>query len=403
MSTKTGVFLDRHTPPTMFSLIVITGVAALTMNMFLPALPLMAADFNTDYAVIQLSVGLYLACMGASQLIIGPLADRYGRRNVLIGAYAIFTIASLICALATDLSYFMAARMCQATVFAGVVLSRAMIRDSYSEAESASKIGYVTMGMAIAPMVGPAFGGWLGDLFGWRANFWAMAAFGILALLLIWRDLGETQREGFRNFREQFKAYPVLLSSKYFWAYSLSMACAAGTFFAYLGGAPFVGTHIFELTPSQLGLLFGATSLGYASGSFLSGRLSSRTGVRRMIFWGTLTTVLALSLSLSLFLLGLGTMASFFGLMTAMGTGYGMTMPNATVGALSVVPKLSGTASGLSGAIMICLGAGISAFAGAAMVPGVGPERLLEIQLTLALTGLAIAYWIRQSAPRPSA
>ncbi|MEM6376186.1 MAG: MFS transporter, partial [Pseudomonadota bacterium] len=180
-------------------------------------------------------------------------------------------------------------------------------------------------------------------------------------------------------------------------------------FFAYLGGAPFVGDQVFGMEPAELGLYFGAPAIGYFTGNFLSGRFSVRVGVNPMVMMGTIVNAAGIALNLALFYAGLGTPLTFFGLMTLMGLGNGMTIPNATAGALSVRPKLAGTASGLSGALMIGGGAALSALAGALLGPGTGAFPLLWIMLATALLGIvAIALVIRRErrlarmAPAPS-
>ncbi|MEW5423489.1 multidrug effflux MFS transporter [Amorphus sp. 3PC139-8] len=383
------VFLDRATPPTIGTLIALAGIAAMSMNVFLPALPEMAADFGTDYGVIQLSVGLFLAFVAVTQIVLGPAADRFGRRNVMLFAFGTYALSSLGCALAQDVSLFLVLRMVQAIVYSGIALARTIVRDTMSTDKAASRIAYITMGMAVLPMISPTFGGLISEAVGWRFVFWLMFALGLIGLMLVWLDVGETRPAGFTSFRDQIRSYPVLLSSGRFWCYCIAMAAAAGTFFSYLGAAPFIGAEIFRLDSGTLGILFGSTSVGYVSGSFLAGRLSIRFGVRRMMFAGAITTASALAVSLTIFLLGKGSAGSFFGLMAVVGAGYGITLPNAMTGLLSVDPKLAASASGVGSAVMVGGGAALSALAGAVMVAGAGPERLLLIQFASALTGLA--------------
>lgn len=387
-------FLDPATPPSFATLIAITGVAAMAMNIFLPSLSHMAEEFGTDYGVIQLSVALYLALTGAMQIVLGPLADRYGRRPVMLAAYGIFAVASLGCILSTDVVAFLVFRMMQATVYSGIVLSRAIVRDTVTEDRAASMIGYLTMGMAVVPMVSPALGGLLDSTVGWRGSFWVLFLCGSATMFLIWRDVGETSVRAYASLGAQIRSYPELLKAPRFWGYGVAQAAGAGTYFTYLGGAPFVGAQVFGLTPATLGILFGATSVGYVSGSFISGRLSWRVGVLRMVIAGTLTTTAALVVSLALFAAGMGSAATFFGLTIFVGTGYGMTLPNATVGMLSVRPHLAGTAGGLGSAMMICGGAALSAYAGSVMVPGAGAERLLVIQFASSVVSVCAALFV---------
>lgn len=390
-------FLDRTTPPHISTLILMAGLGALSLNVFLPSLPGMTAHFQTDYRLMQLSVALYLAMNAVLQLFIGPISDRYGRRPVLLWACGLFVVASIGCAVAPTIEVFLVFRMSQAVIVSGLVLSRAIVRDMVPQDQAASMIGYVTMGMAIVPMIGPAIGGVLDEVFGWQANFWLMTILGIGLIWLVWRDLGETAPNTSANFAAQFAEYPELLTARRFWGYALAAAASSGAFFAYLGGAPFVGTEVFKLTPAALGFFFGAPAVGYMIGNGISGRYSVRFGINRMILWGSILCCGGLAVSLLMNYLGLKTAWMFFGFMVFVGLGNGLVMPNANAGLLSVRPRLAGTASGLGGAIMIGGGAGLSAFAGAMLTPGSGAAPLIWIMFLSSLAGVfAILYVIQR-------
>jgi DHA1 family bicyclomycin/chloramphenicol resistance-like MFS transporter len=398
MATHTPVrFLDRTTPPHIFTLILLTGLGALSMNMFLPSLPRMAEHFATDYRLMQLSVALYLAVNAGLQILIGPISDRYGRRPVLLWGVAVFLLATLSCIFAPNIEVFLFFRMLQAVVVSGLVLGRAVVRDMYPADQAASQIGYVTMGMAVAPMIGPAIGGVLDEAFGWQSNFWLLFGLGALVLWLTWRDLGETARASSGSFAAQFRQYPELLTSRRFWGYCLAAAFASGAFFAYLGGAPYVGSEVFGLSPAAVGLYFGAPAMGYFFGNWISGRYSVRAGINTMVLLGTLISASGLFVSLILFLLGFKTALVFFGFMTFVGLGNGMVLPNATSGMLSVRPHLAGTASGLGGAMMVGGGAALSALAGMLLTGGNGAYPLIGIMLTASLLAVvSILYTIRR-------
>ena len=390
-------FLDRSTPPHLGTLIVIAGISALSMNIFLPSLPAMTEYFETDYRLMQLSVALYLAVNGVLQIFIGPISDRYGRRPVILWGCVVFLVATLGCIVAPNIESFLAFRMLQAVIVTGMVLSRAVVRDTVELDESASMIAWLTMGMSVVPMVGPAIGGVLDEAFGWQANFWLLFVLGVLVTWLAWRDLGETARPSRLNLLQQFGEYPELLRARRFWGYALAAAFSSGAFFAYLGGAPFVGSGVFQLEPATLGLYFGAPAVGYMLGNGISGRYSTRVGVNTMVLMGTSLSTAGLGVALILFQLGFGTAELFFGFMSFIGLGNGMTLPNATAGYLSVRPRLAGTASGLGGAIMIGGGAALSALAGALLTSGSGAFPLLWIMLiTSALGCTAILFVIRR-------
>ena len=395
MSPKPAVrFLDRRTPPHILTLVLLAGLSALSLNVFLPSLPNMTAYFQTDYRLMQLSVALYLAMNAVLQIVIGPISDRYGRRPVILWSAAAFLLMTLGCILAPTAEIFLAFRMAQAVIVAGMVLSRAVVRDMVPQDEAASMIGYVTMGMSLVPMVGPTIGGFLDEIFGWQANFAMLLLVGALVLALVWADLGETARPSQISLLAQFREYPELFASRRFWGYALSAAFSAGVFFAYLGGAPFVGSEVFGLSPAILGLYFGIAALGYMGGNYLSGRYSVRIGINLMILTGSLAVTAGLVISLLLFLMGATHPLAFFGLMSTVGLGNGMVLPNATAGLLSVRPHLAGTASGLGGTIMIGGGAGLSALAGALLGPGSGVYPLLAIMLASSVSAIAATGYV---------
>jgi DHA1 family bicyclomycin/chloramphenicol resistance-like MFS transporter len=370
-------FLDRSTPPHLFTLILLAGLSTLSLNVFLPSLPGMTAYFETDYHLMQLAVTLYLGMNAALQVLIGPISDRYGRRPVLLWCLVIFIFATFGCLLAPNVGVFLAFRMLQAVVGAGMVLSRAVVRDMVSTDKAASMMAYVTMGMALVPMFAPALGGVLDAAFGWKANFWLLVLLGVFVLWVVWRDLGETgtRREG--KLIDQIREYPELLTSPRFWGYVSAASFSSGAFFAYLGGAPFVGKEIFHLSSAELGLLFGTTGWGYLIGNWIAARMSVRFGINMMILVGGCISAFGLLVSILLHLVGLGGAFVFFGLMVPLGMGNGMVMPNASAGMVSVRPGLAGSAAGLGGAMMLAVGAVMSGFAGVVLGPGSGPTPLL--------------------------
>jgi DHA1 family bicyclomycin/chloramphenicol resistance-like MFS transporter len=375
------LFLDRTTPPKIVTLILLAGLSALTMNIFLPSLPGMADYFGVPYGVMQQSVALYLALSAALQIVIGPVSDRFGRRKVLLWSLGLFLLATLGTLMAPNATIFLIFRMAQAVIAAGMVLSRAIVRDMVADAEAASMIGYVTMGMSLVPMVGPVIGGFLDDLYGWQANFALLLILGAGVMLLVWADLGETATLQRVSLMDQIRTYPGLFASRRFWGYTLSAAFASGCFFAYLGGAPFVGDQIFGLSSTEVGALFALTAIGYAIGNFLAGRFSVRLGMNRMILIGTLVTTAGLALLALLTLAGLSGPVVFFGLTVFMGLGNGICLPNANAGILSVRPELAGTASGLGGAILIGGGAALAALAGVLLGPGSSEMPLILLML----------------------
>jgi MFS transporter, DHA1 family, multidrug resistance protein len=391
-------FLDSKSPPNVITLILLAGLSALSMNIFLPSLPGMAQYFGVPYAVMQQSVALYLGLSAVLQIVIGPISDRFGRRRVLIGALILFLLATIGTLLSRDATVFLIFRMAQAVIATGMALSRAVVRDMVADAEAASMIGYVTMGMSIVPMIGPAIGGYLDELYGWHANFALLLVLGLGVLGLVWADLGETAVLRKVSLMDQLRSYPTLLASQRFWGYSLAAAFSSGCFFAYLGGAPYVGDKVYGLSSSKVGLLFSLTAIGYAAGNFLAGRYSTRVGMNRMVLAGTIVTTAGLVVLAALTAAGLSGPWVFFGLTASMGLGNGIALPNANAGMLSIRPELAGTASGLGGAIMIGGGAALAAIATALLPPGSTEMPLILLMLASSVASvIAVLAVIRRA------
>ena len=393
--------------PKMFTLVMLAALSVLSLNMFLPSLSNMARDFQTDYALVTLSIAGYLAITAVLMLIMGPLSDRFGRRPVLLVGLAVFTLASLGCALATDIWVFLGFRLLQGTVISGWALSLAVIRDTVPSREAASLIGYIGMAMAVAPMLGPMFGGVLDELFGWRASFWAFVVFGRAVLCLCWVDLGETNKTPSDTFMRQFHAYPELFRSRRFWGYALCTAFSTGAFYTFLSGAPLVAATVLALSPATLGFYMGTITAGFALGSFLSGRYAKRHALTTMMICGRLVACAGLLLGLGLFLAGFVHAISLFGATVFAGIGNGLSSPSSNAGALSVRPGLAGSAAGLSGALAVGGGAALSSITGAILTEENGAYALLGMMLFSSLMALLAALTVlridrREARERPT-
>ncbi|MBX9470098.1 MAG: multidrug effflux MFS transporter [Rhizobium sp.] len=391
-------FLDPTTAPHIVSLVAIAGLSALTMNIFLPSLPAMASDLGVSYDRVQILVSGYIAMTALVQLVIGPLSDRYGRRPVMIGALLILIAASLVCIFATSIEVLTLARMVQTSVVAGLVLSRAIIRDMVPMEEAASMIGYVTMGMTLIPMVGPTIGGLLSDAFGWRSNFTAILVAAIVVLILVYRDLGETNRQKSGSFSEQFRAWPRLLASPRFWGYTMAGTFTSGAFFAFLGGAPFVGGTLMGLTPSMLGLQFMFIASGYIAGNYLSGRFAKRAGIEMMMLAGGLVALVGAAIPIFFLLQGFVSSVAFFVPQVIVGFGNGLSLPSTNAGIVSVRPELAGSASGLGGAITMGGGAFLSWLASRILTVETGAMPLLLVMLACCVLAL-VAVMVLRFAP----
>ncbi|GHA54641.1 Bcr/CflA family drug resistance efflux transporter [Amylibacter ulvae] len=361
-------FLNKETPPHILTLVAIAGVAAIPLNIFLATLPAMAEYFDTPNSMMQLAVSGYLALTAVIQLIIGPLSDRFGRRPVTLVGLAIFILASVGAALSQSFVIFMIFRAFQTAASTGMAISRATVRDMVPRNKAASLIGYVTMGMSLAPMIAPPIGGFLGAAFGWQANFYVLTGAGALVFLLAYFDQGETNINKSTSIGAQFRAYPELLTSRRFWGYAATNAFAAGTFFAYLGGAPFIAKEVYGLGPSTIGIYLMITPIGYMIGNGISGRFSTVMGIERMLLVGGMVTVVPMVISMAVIAAGVTHPLGLFAFTFFIGFGNGMVLPSANAGLLDVNPALAGSASGLGGALLTFGGALLAGLTGYLLV-----------------------------------
>jgi len=365
------------------------GIGPFTMQVLVPSLPAMGRDLGVSTATVQLTVTLYLLGVGVGQLFYGPLSDRFGRRPLLLGGLALYAVASLAAALAGGIGALVAARVAQALgACAGVVLARAVIRDVWARDEAASVLGYVTMGMTIAPMLAPVLGSLLEESFGWRASMWACLAAGLPLALLAWKRLPETLAtpQPLPGLFAIGRAFAALWAVPLFRAYCGVTACATGVFFAFLGGAPYVVVQGMGYSPVTFALAFAGMSILFALGNFLAGRLSRSLGVLRMLALGTVLTTGGAVLAIVMQLVFPPHILVFFVPMGIVAIGNGMTQPNAIAGALSVRPQLAGTASSLIGALQMSFGALLTFIVGfVEFGAGIGTA------ITMALTGVGAA------------
>jgi len=392
------VRLDRRTPPHILTLVTATATGAVAMNVFLPSLPGMARYFEADYGVVQLAVSLYLAAMAILQLGIGPASDRFGRRPVMLVSFAIFILSTAAAVVAPTIEFLLGCRILQAFAASGMVLSRAIVRDTVGPDEAASRIGYITMGMSLAPMIGPVIGGVLDELYGWQATFTLMLIFGLIAFAVVFLDLGETNKATSASLARQMGNYPQLFGSRRFWGYTATAAFTSGSFFAFLGGGPYVATEILHLSPSAYGLYFVLLSVGYMLGNYVSARHSRIIGINRMMLLGNIISTAGVLLSMLLFAAGYFHALALFGPIFFVGVGNGVTMPNANAGIVSVRPHLAGSASGLGGSLQIGGGAALSVISGALLSQESGPSPLLWVMLLSSLASVIATFYVMHVA-----
>ncbi|TCU13135.1 MFS transporter [Rhizobium sullae] len=380
-------------------LILLTALSALPVNMILPSLPNIAATFQADFTLVNLSVAGYAIVSALTNLIAGAMSDRYGHRPIALMAISIFVVASVGCALAPNIGVFLLFRAMQASISACFSVALVVIKETSGEREAASRIGYAAMGWAIAPMLGPTFGGVLDELFGWRAIFAVLAMFGAAILAPSMRELRETATPSAKSTRNYLASYMHLLGAAGFWAYTLCMAFSMGTLYIFLGGAPLA----IDGSSAKLGFYMGMVPAGFILGSYLAGRYGSRNLRNATIVVARLLTCMGLLVGLSLSMSGITHVLAFFGPCMFIGIGNGLTMPAANLGVMSVRADLAGTAAGLAAAMSIAGGALIASTAGLFLKESGAVHALLGMLLisaSLALLAALFAAFIDQRASK---
>jgi DHA1 family bicyclomycin/chloramphenicol resistance-like MFS transporter len=352
----------RHTRVRLLALLIaMAGVGSLSLNILVPAIPGLAAKLAADPASVQLAVSLYLMGLAAAQLVFGPLADRFGRRPVVLAGLALATIASTTAMFAATIASLVVARVAQSLgASTGQTIGRAIIRDLYDREHAASMIGLVTSVVVLMPMVAPLIGGVLDTLFGWEAifAFTAIVSFTVFAWAVL--DLPETRDASLasaspRHFRADLAA---LASSPRFFGYALCAGLGSAPFFSFLGGAPHVVVTMLGHTSAEYGLWFFIPAIGFMSGNFAVSRLTARFGVDALIWWGIAFTIVGCLLNLLVYVALPGwEMATIFLPQIVIGFGNGLLLPTSIAGAVSIRPQVAGTASGMTGFIQMSVGA----------------------------------------------
>ena len=339
----------------------LVAFGAISTDLYLPSLPAIAAHFEADAGAVQLTLSVFLVGFAVSQLVHGPLSDRFGRKPVLICALALYLVSSLACALAETLTLLIVARFLQAVgACAGVVLGRAIVRDVHGRERAAKVLSYVASAMALAPVLGPILGGYIEAWLGWRANFGALVGFGTLTLLAVvfllpetnlWRDPRAT------DLGRSLANYRALAVDPLYRGYVLISSFAYGGIFAFISGSSFLLIDVLGLPPERYGLCFAAVVVGYMIGSFASGRLTLRFGLERMVALGALIVLVAGLLSGGLTLFGHLSVAGLVGPVFLFLLGAGLVLPNAVAGAIGPFPDRAGAASALLGFVQMTLAA----------------------------------------------
>jgi len=350
----------RLTPFFIGLLAACAALGPLSMQIFLPSLPAIQASFAVSTSIAQMTLSVSMIAIALATLAYGPLSDRYGRRPVMILGLLVFFVGTLICILAPTIWVLVFGRIVQAAGGAvGMVLSRAIIRDVYGPEQAAKVIATLTMVLVSAPMLAPAIGGVLQDLFDWRSTFVFAGLVSLVVFVLMLRELQETNRSQipFAGVTDMVRGFGRLLQSPAYCGYAFHAAFSSMVFFSFISAAPYVMVNVMGRPPTEYGLYFIMVTFGFMCGNFVTSRLSIRVGINRLIVIGSGCAVVGLGIAYGFLWQGILTPLSLFVPVMITIFGNGMAMPNTQAGAINVFPHMAGTASGLSGFLQMAIAA----------------------------------------------
>src|SRR3954463_3714073 len=347
----------------LLMLVAMTGVAPISLYMLVPALPVLATTFGSDIQVAQMTVSLFMVGIACSQLIMGPLSDRFGRRPVLLAGLTLMVAASIGCSLAQTLPQLIAARFLQALGGAtGMGGSRAIIRGLYSRDRISTMISLVIGVMMTAQMLSALVGGLLETAFGWRAIFYFITVASISVAVLIALALPETRRD--RGMSSSFRGdVGKLVRDRAFLGYMLCQVLASQIIFTFAGGGPYIVVTQMGRTTAEYGAWFATTGFAYLIGNLFCVRFAPRHSLERLIWFGLALQFAGALLNLIWGLAGLNLTPSWlFGTQMLVMFANAFVMSNSAAGAISVRPEAAGTASGAMGFLQMGIGSLFSQF-----------------------------------------
>lgn len=374
---------------------LITAVGPFAIDMYLPALPSMGASLSASAGAVQLSLMVFFVVIGICQLFYGPLSDMVGRKPPIYAGLLIFTAGSIGCALAPTITVLIAFRVLQAFgACAGMVVPRAIVRDLHTGPDATRLMSLLMLTVSISPILAPLTGSFVIGAFGWRGVFVALTIAAAIALVLALTQLAETrplEARGESSWRGAFGAYGRLLRDGEFVGLILVGGLGVSSFFVYLGSASFVLINHYGLTPRLFSLCFALNAAAFFGFSQMTGWLTQRYGLARVIRVAAIGFVLPMLVLAALFALGIN---NLFALMAPLFIGYGflgLVIPTSAVLALEHHGEIAGTASALMGSLQMIIGSASMALAG--LFANGRPEPM-AFAIAACATGTFLATWI---------
>jgi MFS transporter, DHA1 family, multidrug resistance protein len=382
-------------PLAAFALALLLGLQPLSTDVYLPALPMLTRDLAAPMPLVQLTMSALMLAFGIAQMFWGPLADRLGRRPVLLMGLVLYTTASLGCVWASDIHALVLWRTCQgAALAAAVVCARATVRDLYEPTQGAQVMALALSGLGVIALMGPLLGGAAAAQWGWRAPLVIVAAVAALTLLFVGTQLPETLRTPNRaatQLRPLLRQWRDIGQHPVFLAWAALVACTYGGLFTILAASSFAYMDVLHLSPAAYGV-----AMAVGSGSYLAGTLVCRRWIRQLGMAGTVRRGAWFSLAggmgmLALMLAGLHTVWAVLLPQCLFVFGHGLHQPCGQAGVVAPFPHAAGTASALAGLLLALVAFAIGRWLGVTID---GSLRPLAITLAFwAVLTWGIALW----------
>ncbi|MEU9608318.1 multidrug effflux MFS transporter [Streptomyces sp. NPDC048057] len=353
-------------------IVVLGGLSAVSpfaIDMYAPGFPEIVDSFATSKTSVQLSLTACLIGLALGQIVLGPVSDAAGRRRLLLAGCGLFSVFSLVCAVAPNIAVFDAARLLQgAAGSAGIVIGRAVVSDCFTGTHAARQLTTLSVIGSTAPILAPVAGGLILDVGSWRLVFVALAATGVLLMLAVWAWVPESlpvERRRTGGLRSALSAMGGLLQRREMVGYLLVMGLGLGALFAYITGSPFVFEDGYGLSPTEYSLVFATNAVGTVAAGTIFARLAGRVRLNALLSVGVAVTVVSLAVLVALLAVGVDAIATTWACLFGLTFGIGLLLPAATTIILAVGSDAPGAASGMLGGSQFVLGAA------AAPLPGV--------------------------------
>ncbi|WP_103350219.1 multidrug effflux MFS transporter [Amycolatopsis sp. CA-128772] len=358
----------------------LTAFGPLSIDMYLPALPRMAADLHAADSTVQLTLSAFIVGLALGQLVLGPLSDALGRRRPLLAGLALYVVGSVLCAVSPDAWLLVAARLVQSLgAAAGIVIARATVRDLYSGTAMTKFFSTLMLVSGLAPILAPLIGGQLLTWTSWRGVFVVLTAFGALLLAVVVFFLPEPSvSRSPARLGQVMRTYGRLALDRSFAGYALASGLLFASMFAYISGSSFALQGVYGLSPQAYSVVFGLNGVGIVLAGQLNGRLVGRIRERALLRSGLLLGVaggvfvlasVVLRAPLAVLLVSLFVLVSSIGLV----------MPNASSLALASHARSAGAASALLGVLQFVVGAAATPLVGLG-----GPGTAVPMAATMA-------------------